>query len=583
MKKYISIALVFLAAACNTIEQPQTDTSDAVIYIQATGEENLTKGSVDGDDATFTWNTGDRIAVYTKSGYVISRALSSADDGEASANFPFSSTGNYALVQADREDFAIFPASLVWDGNAIRTSSATNHDADNLTLTLPARYELSQVQNNVSPTPMIATNVENGALAFKALCPLLRLTVNNIPKQTKRIEFDFNGKKVQGEFTLTGIDMSAPVNYPAIETTAASDDNDIITVSMAGNTTWHDYLIFNLPVPAGTYGDITITAYDATSGGNAVLKLTKALKVSGAAWEPTRKSSGKMTASLPVFSLHVDPMTGHATKGTFAPGNLVLTVSNLSEGVPATVAWSFANNQYDIVGANGANMSINGNGTFSSAGSMDLFGWVGESSTVLTGELSQYGVSSSRIGSDYGNLSTDVLMRDWSNVLTSGDWTTPTLKDYYDLFKTRAGYSDKFGYAVVRNVKGLIILPDVFYDPLTNEVGGASSFVPTSIATVEYSGVDGGWELNHYNNEASWNAMEAAGAVFLPVSGFRTWSGDASAVNDLEKYGYYWTSTVYNNTMANKLSFGRSGGVFADSGSGTRCNAFAVRLVCYLE
>lgn len=301
-----------LMVACNTLENPIPETSDAVVYIKADSEEDITKGSVDGDDATFTWNTGDRIAVYTKSGYVISRALSSADDGEASANFPFSSTGNYALVQADREDFAIFPTSLVWDGNAIRTSSATNHDAANLTLTLPARYELSQVQNNVSPTPMIATNVENGALAFKALCPLLRLTVNNIPKQTKRIEFDFNGKKVQGEFTLTDVVPGTT----AITTSATAGTDDIITVTMAGNTTWHDYLIFNLPVPAGTYGDITITAYDATSGGNAVLKLTKALKVSGAAWEPTRKSSGKMTATLPVFSV------ADGKKVTFAPGNL---------------------------------------------------------------------------------------------------------------------------------------------------------------------------------------------------------------------------------------------------------------------
>ena len=308
MNKYIiSTALMCILVACNTLDNPSLETTDNVIYIEANSEDGITKGSVDGSGASapFTWNTGDQIAVYAD-GYKISDLLAKDYNNLSEVSFGFGTVGSNALVQSNRANFAIFPISLVYDGfGNLYTEDVT---ASSLKLNLPASYSLSQVQNDVSPTPMIATNAPNGNLAFKALCPLLRITVVNIPKQTKSIEFDFNGQKVQGEFTLTSVEAGTT----AIATTPTAGTDDIITVTMADNTTWHDNLVINLPVPAGTYGNITITAKD--EAGLPVLTLTKAIKAAG--WAPTRKSSRKMTATLPVFSISA------TKKVTFAPGNL---------------------------------------------------------------------------------------------------------------------------------------------------------------------------------------------------------------------------------------------------------------------
>ena len=58
----------------------------------------------------------------------------------------------------------------------------------------------------------------------------------------------------------------------------------------------------------------------------------------------------------------------------FSKGNLRATYDGSSW------TWSFADHQYDAVGDAAANTSINGDGTVSANGSVDLFGWVGASS-----------------------------------------------------------------------------------------------------------------------------------------------------------------------------------------------------------
>ena len=73
----------------------------------------------------------------------------------------------------------------------------------------------------------------------------------------------------------------------------------------------------------------------------------------------------------------------------FSQGNLQATTTDL--GVNWT--WAFATNQWDYIGYATANNSINGDGTVSTNGTVDLFGWVGASS-IWTG-AAQYGISNS--------------------------------------------------------------------------------------------------------------------------------------------------------------------------------------------
>lgn len=519
---FIAIASLCLVAACDVVENTDADLSEAITYIKANGNENATKGSVDGF-AAFTWNTGDQIAVWTTGGYKISSGLASTYDAQSTATFSFS--GSNAFDESERELFAFFPASLV--------SGQTSCSATTLTLTLPASYTLAEVEDEVSPTPMIADNVANGTLAFKALCPLLRITVNNIPKQTKRIEFDFNGKKVQGTFTLS----SVVAGTTAIETSDTEGTDDIITVTMADNTTWHDNLVVNLPVPTGTYDKITITAYDAVSGGHSVLKLTKPIKSSGS-WEPTRKTSSKMTATLPVFSV------GNGKYVTFAPGNLQYQAS--------TNKWRFAENQWDIIGDNAGNTTAEGSRATQSDW-IDLFGW-GTSGWNNSGSGygayyhpydSAWGEGSAETAALYGptgtlDLTETFARGDWGVKNAIGDypagtWRTPTGKSgngdlYYLLFeRDDSANPQKSAYAIVNGNKGVILLPDVFIDPQTNAHGTyGPKFIP------KYNSL-----RNSYSGDG-WKAMEEAGAVFFPMAGHRS----GTTISSVGSYGYYWTATA---------------------------------------
>ena len=75
----------------------------------------------------------------------------------------------------------------------------------------------------------------------------------------------------------------------------------------------------------------------------------------------------------------------------FSQGNLQATYDG------SAWSWSFATNQWDYIGNAAANNAVTGNGTVSSNGTVDVFGW----STAAT----YYGIYNSGYSSDYsGNF-----------------------------------------------------------------------------------------------------------------------------------------------------------------------------------
>ena len=105
--------------------------------------------------------------------------------------------------------------------------------------------------------------------------------------------------------------------------------------------------------------------------------------------------------------------------------------------------------------------------------------------------------------------------------------------EWSHLFNGRTNATDKYGYATVNNVNGIIILPDTFNDPYA----GIKVFTPSS--TTE-------WAANEYS-EAGWIAMEAAGAAFLPAAGHR--EGPNIIINESSygNVGNYWSSSSISN------------------------------------
>lgn len=200
----------------------------------------------------------------------------------------------------------------------------------------------------------------------------------------------------------------------------------------------------------------------------------------------------------------------------FSKGNLMAVFIGSSEPIYTSPTWKFADNQWGCVGNAAANNAITGNGTVSTAGAVDLFGW---SSTNTT-----YGIHNSTNAFDYrGDF------RDWgTNAINNGgntNWSTMSDTEW-DYLKSHTTW----GMATVAGVCGLIILPD--------------NYSGTAIT----SGHGSGWNTNIIDASSWASGYEAYGAVFLPAAGYRTGTEmlyDPSSDHDYNKRGYYWSSRSY--------------------------------------
>ena len=234
------------------------------------------------------------------------------------------------------------------------------------------------------------------------------------------------------------------------------------------------------------------------------------------------------------------------TQVYFSQGNLQATYNG------SAWSWAFAANQWDYIGNAAANTSINGNGTVSANGTVDLFGWVGASST-WTG-AAQYGISNSKTNNStdtYGNVADETLKSDWGNTIGSG-WRTLTSDEWTYLFNTRTvngGTGEGKSYTRGQSVNGesgVVIYPD--------DYTGA-----------EYIGSD-------------WATFEAAGCVFLPAAGYRS----GSTVSNAGTWGRYRSSSPSGINKAYYLNFDSST-LKPASNTLYRYYGFSVRLVRDVE
>ena len=156
---------------------------------------------------------------------------------------------------------------------------------------------------------------------------------------------------------------------------------------------------------------------------------------------------------------------------------------------------------------------------------------------------------------------------DWGTQVGDGNiWRTLSSSEWTYLLETRTDAADKVGFATVCEKYGIIILPDEFEDPKTNE--------STSDACVEHKFVpkaSTGWEQNVYSAGDNWDKMEAAGALFLPAAGYR--NGATHNANA----GHYWSSTGSVPENAKHVNF-TSGGLWLNTDD-KRSNGYSVRLV----
>ncbi len=229
-------------------------------------------------------------------------------------------------------------------------------------------------------------------------------------------------------------------------------------------------------------------------------------------------------------------INANGDKIVFSKGNLQATTTDLG----ANWTWNFAPNQWSLIGNAVANNAIKGNKKVSANGTVDLFGW----STAAT----YYGINESWNNGDYAG---DFV--DWG-ALMGTEWRTLSRAEFRYIVFDRAQAFNKQGKATVNGVSGYIFLPDEW------ELPSGLSFTPSP----------GDYTTNQYDG-ANWEAMEAAGAVFLPAAGDR--EGTDIYMYD---YGWYWTSTSTVDDKAYYLYFYEKGRDFVEH---NRYDAKSVRLV----
>ncbi len=225
----------------------------------------------------------------------------------------------------------------------------------------------------------------------------------------------------------------------------------------------------------------------------------------------------------------------------FSRGNLHYTV--------ASQAWQFYDRQYDCGPSNyedGHDKDIS------------LFTW---------GYNAEKSIESSRSDNDNVSVTSGNLNQtdDWGSQIGNGKtWRTLTSAEWQYLFNTRENASQKYGLATVCGIQGLIILPDVFDDPYTN--GGSGKFKCQSSTSR--------WTDNVYTSGGNWEAMEYAGAVFLPAAGRR----NGEKIGMMGSSAFYWSSSAFDRYDAYILYFEGSG-YFKEYNHHSRGNGCSVRLV----
>lgn len=249
-----------------------------------------------------------------------------------------------------------------------------------------------------------------------------------------------------------------------------------------------------------------------------------------------------------------EPIEGCLTQGRFSVANgrqVWFSKGNL-QYQSSTGTWRFAEHQYDIIGMGNDNISPTNDGW------MDLFGWGTSGWNSGANCYQPYSVSADFTdfyvgGAAYFGLYGEYAQADWGvhNAISNGgnqagQWRTLTKEEWSYVMSGRLASTVNgvlhahFVKAVVCDVPGLILFPDVYSHPTT---------VPQPVSV---NGVSNPFTDNQYN-AAQWEDMEKCGCVFLPAAG----SHSVNGTFEVGEYGFYYSVTPFCENGAVTLLFFR--------------------------
>ena len=216
-------ALLFAGCAKEAAEKFETVSYNTTISAVIDGVD--TKAAL-ADEGTFTWQEGDKIAVYT-SAKVFKEFTLTDGAGTNKAHFG----GNLEAGETVTGP-AVYPVAL-----APEYVSATE-----VKVTLPDSYTYEGAQTNV---PMTGT-LSNSVLAFKQVGGVVKFSVTGIPDDATKLVVTAKAASLTGTYNTK--------NSAAI--VAKEAESSTVTISF---TKTGDAMDFYLPVPTGTFSNLGIS------------------------------------------------------------------------------------------------------------------------------------------------------------------------------------------------------------------------------------------------------------------------------------------------------------------------------------
>lgn len=526
MKKvlYLILAGVFFfgIVSCYKDLEPTNDSGNPAgpVILTATIADETTKATVSESDGSFSFSSGDAILVYDGTATYAGTTTSGGSSAEFTMEDGFDVTG---------AGLAAFPSALI---SSISSATA-------VTFNLPRSYSYVDVGSADAdaakvPVLMVATKDAGSTnLSFKQVTSLVRFRVTNC--QAGVLHFTFSSN-VTGTAELTNV---VPGTTGITASNLSGTKSMTIAVTGVPAVASGNYIYITLPVPVGTDPmNVQVVNLGATTVSSATLSGT------AAALERAGGRKRGVTLGIPItpqFSISA------TQKVAFAPGNLQATYDASAE----TWTWDFAANQYDYIGNAPGNTTIITEvkestepfAKLSASGTVDIFGW----STTNT----YFGIASSTSHETY----TTEAFADWGNLVigsqTAGYWRTMTNSEWDYLLNTRScstiGETENARYLKANTVsgvvQGLIMFPDNFtWNETTMGTIPTSCNSPKAYITQQFT-------------SAQWASLEAAGAIFLPASGYKYQYG-LSTIGDR---GNYWSSSKRDDNRAFYMFFHYNG------------------------
>ena len=216
-------ALLFAGCAKEVAEQFETASYNTTISAVIDGVD--TKAAL-ADEGTFTWQEGDKIAVYTSAKVFKEFALT---DGAGTNKAHFG--GNLEAGETVTGP-AVYPAVL----------APSYVGPTEVKVTLPETYTYEGSQTNV---PMTGT-LTSGVLAFKQVGGVIKFSVSGIPDDATKLVVSAKAASLTGTYNTK--------NSAAI--VAKEAESSTVTISF---TKTGDAMDFYLPVPTGTFSNLGIS------------------------------------------------------------------------------------------------------------------------------------------------------------------------------------------------------------------------------------------------------------------------------------------------------------------------------------